>query len=111
MTKVSSARNKHRGSEDERRIASILGTTRYPADTGGLLDLVPVAGYAVQVKGGLRVVTSTIREGLDAARRAAPAGHIGTLAVVDRSGTRIREFVVFDAREFADWVGLCGSQP
>lgn len=105
MTKVSPLRNKKRGAEDERDVGRILGATRHPADTGGKEDLEHPT-LCIQVKGGLRVVTDTIREGLDAATAACPPGKLPVLVVVDRAGTRLRRFVVMDLGVFADWNGF-----
>jgi hypothetical protein len=108
VTKVSASNNKARGKADERKVAELIGTTRYPADVGGPVDLVPVAGYWPQVKGGLRVVSEFQKRALDGARAAAtadPAG-IGCLFLVDRSGPRVRTFVLFDANEWAAREGL-----
>lgn len=111
MTKVTAARNKSRGKADERRAAEIVGTVRYPADTGGLVDLVPWAGHYAQVKGGLRVVSEFQKRALDGARAVAaadPAG-IGVLILIDRSGSALREFAMFDLREWASFNGFGGA--
>lgn len=111
MTRITAARNKERGKSDERRAAEIVGTARYPADTGGAIDLIPWAGHYAQVKGGLRVVSEFQKRALDGARAVAaadPAG-IGTLILIDRSGSALREFVMFDLREWASFHGFGGA--
>lgn len=96
--------NKSRGKLYERRIADIFGATRHKADTGGLEDLEhPV--LSIQCKSGTRLVNETIRTAVDAGR-ANTSGKLGCAVLVDRSGPRIREFIVFDAREFAEWMGF-----
>lgn len=106
MTKGSAKNNKGRGAAYERDIARRLGGTRHWADTGGKED-VEHPSLSIQIKSGLRVVNNTIREGLDAARSVANGqGKLGCLAIVDRSGSRLRRFVVFDLDEFADFHGM-----
>lgn len=96
--------SKLRGKRYERDVAKIFGATRHKADTGGLEDLEhPI--LSIQVKSGLRLVNDTIRTAVDAGR-ANTQGKLGCAVLVDRSGPRIREFIVFDAREFAAWCGF-----
>lgn len=97
-------RAKARGKADERRIGKILGLTRFPADTGGAIDLRGY-GFAIQVKGGYTVTTSIMREALGQARAGTGTGEIPCVALVDRSGARIQEWLCFPAREFADFFG------
>jgi hypothetical protein len=106
VTKVSSARNKARGKQDERDIAERLGGRRHPADTGGCED-VEHDFLVIQVKGGLKVINNTIRDGLASARAgAAGQNKLPCVAVVDRSGTRIQRYIVFGLEEWAAWNGL-----
>lgn len=97
--------SKSRSKGYERDAARILGTERYPADTGGLADLKSVAGITAQVKSGLRLFNSTILDGLDSARAVAGPMEIGALVGYHR-GTRIRKLIVFDLEEFAAFHGL-----
>lgn len=106
MTKVTAKRNKARSKVDENDIARRLGGKRHWADTGEKEDIEHPT-FSIQAKGGVRVVNNTIREGLDAARSVANGqGKLGCLAIVDRSGSRLRRFVVFDLDEFADFHGM-----
>lgn len=98
--------NKSRSKGYERDAACILGTERYPADTGGLADLKTVAGFVCQVKSGQRLVGATIFEGLDAARAVAGLGEIGAAVCYHRGAHRLRKVIVFDLHEFADFHGL-----
>ncbi len=105
MTNVTAARNKARGKEDERRVARLLGGERHKADTGGPED-VSHPWLSIQVKGGKRVMTAEVRAGVESARVAA----VGTTklpicAVVDRSGTRLRDYIVIDTEDFITWFG------
>ncbi len=97
--------NKRRGASYENDAAKILGTQRYLADTGGKLDLIPRDGMVVQVKSGKRIVTAIARQALDDARSNAPDGHIGAVVLYDRSGPRIRKFIMFELVEFHDMIG------
>lgn len=105
MTSVKASRNKARAKVDENDVARILGGTRHWADVGGKED-VSHPQFAIQVKGGLRVVNDTVREGVDAARAAAAGtGKLPVCVLVDRGGTRVRRFAVIPLEEFADWTG------
>lgn len=103
MTTVKATRNKARGKSDERDVARILGGTRHPADTGGDED-VEHHELAVQVKGGLRVANDTIRNGLKSAQSKGN-GKLPALVLVDRAGTRVNRYILFDLQEFSDWRG------
>lgn len=96
---------KARAKCDERDIAKALGGTRYPADTGGLLDVL-AEPFGVQVKGGSTVVTEVIRQGM----AEAVAGCHGTaltplLAVVDRRGARNQTYIILRLSDFLDLHG------
>ena len=105
MTRVSAKNNKQRGKADELRVARKLGCTRHPADTGGGEDL-RHPELCFQVKGGLRVINSTIRDGMQAAKVEAVGLHkLPAVVVVDRSGTRLREYVVFELEPWCAWYG------
>jgi len=109
VTRVTAARNKHRGKVDERDVARILGGTRHLADTGGAED-VKHDLFAIQVKGGLRVLNDTVRAGVAAARVAAiGTNKLPVCVVVDRSGTRIQRYAVVPLEEFADYHGCTGG--
>ena len=106
MTAVKASRNKARGKQDERDVARIIGGVRHLADTGGAEDVAHPL-YAVQVKGGKTVTTAVARLGWDTAVKAAE----GTdkhpmLVLVDRSGARVRRFVVFELDGWAEREGL-----
>lgn len=101
MTTVKASRNKERGKADERDVARILGGTRHPADVGGDED-VEHPDLCIQVKGGLRVVNDTIRLGLRSAQNK-KNGKLPCVVLVDRGGTRISRYIVFDLQEWADW--------
>lgn len=105
--------NKRIGAGAENRAADIYGTTRYPANTGGPLDLAPFAGMCVQVKAGGTIPLATIIDGLDTARRYANLNHgLGACHVeYRRKGAREhRKFIVFDAAEWAEWNGYGPSK-
>ena len=104
MTKVSAKQNKARAKTDERDVAKILGGERHPADVGGPED-VRHPWLSIQVKGGLRVVNDTIRIGL-AAAQATTEAKLPAVVLVDRGGTRVQRFIVFELGQFADWYGL-----
>ena len=103
MTRVSASRNKARAKQDEKDVAEILGGTRHWADTGGKED-VEHPDFAIQVKGGLRVINGTIREGIEAAKQAAEGtGKLPLCILVDRSGTRVRRYTLTELEAFATW--------
>lgn len=92
--------NKARAKQDERDVALVLGGRRFEADTGHLLD-VEHPEYAIQVKGGATVTTAALRDGL----AQAVAGAVGTtllrcVVLVDRRGSRIGRYVVFELGVF-----------
>lgn len=97
--------NKQRAKSDERDIARRLGGKRHPADTGGCEDI-EHPELCIQVKGGATVVTEIIRRGLAAAKASAnyPA-KLPVLAIVDRRGTRLQRYIVFDLDQWAAWHG------
>lgn len=101
MTRVSAKQNKARAKSDERDVARILGGERHPADVGGPED-VRHPWLSIQVKGGLRVVNDTIRDGL-AAAQATKEAKLPALVLVDRGGTRVRRYILFELEQFADW--------
>lgn len=107
MTKVTSKANKSRAKSDERDVARILGGERHPADVGGPED-VRHPYLSIQVKGGLAVVNDTIRNGLRAAQATTEA-KLPALVLVDRKGTRIARYIVFDLAQWADWNGVAGA--
>ena len=67
--------SKRKGVAYEKRAAATFGTSRFPANTGGPIDLLPVDGMYIQVKGGKAVTTAVMRDGM-AKARAAAAPHI-----------------------------------
>lgn len=95
--------SKARAKTYERDIARALGGTRYPADTGGKLDVL-AEPFGFQVKSGLSVVTQTMRTGM----AEAVAGCLGTalipaLALIDRRGSRNDKYIVL---RLTDWCDL-----
>ena len=106
MTKVSAARNRARGAQDEKDVAKILGAKRHWANSGGPEDL-EHDRFAIQVKGGLRVINDTIRNGLSAATAAAgDSGKLPILVCVDRAGTRLKRYVIIELGTWCDWEGI-----
>jgi hypothetical protein len=105
MTRVTAARNKARSKEDEKDVARILGATRHWADTGGPEDCAhPV--LCIQVKGGKAVVNDTLREGMASAKAgAAGTSKLPCVVLVDRKGTRVKRYVVFELEAYADHEG------
>jgi len=90
---------------DERDVARILGGKRHPADVGGAEDISHPL-FAIQVKGGFRVMNDTVRQGVASARIAAiGTNKLPVCVVVDRSGTRIRRYAIVPLEEFADYHG------
>ena len=97
-------RSKQRGKADERYVNKVLGGTgRYPADTGGLLD-VEHEVFAIQVKGGKQPARA-LREGLEQAQRAGAVGKLACVVIVDRTGPSPKRYIAFDLHEFADHEG------
>ena len=109
MTRVSAAQNKARGKVDERDIARRIGGKRHPADTGGDEDI-EHPEYCVQVKGGLSCVTQVMRDAMASAKAAAnyPA-KLPAVALVDRRGTRLARYIVFDLDQWCAWNGYPGA--
>lgn len=106
MTAARSPRNKHRGAQDERDVARILGGKRHLADTGGPED-VEHDWLAIQVKGGATVTTAPLRDGIVAAKLAALGKNkLPVCVLVDRRGTRLARYVVIELGDFAAWFGL-----
>ena len=107
--KTPSARSrasKSRSKQDERDIARFLGGQRHLADTGGPED-VKHEWLAIQVKGGKTVITQAIRDGMASAKLAATGRNVlPVVAVVDRRGTRLDRYLVFDLHQFCAWYGL-----
>lgn len=105
MTRVSASQNKARGAADERDIAKRLGGKRHPADTGGDEDI-EHPELCIQVKGGGTVVTEVMRGAMASAKAAAnhPA-KLPAVALVDRRGTRLQRYIVFDLDQWAAWYG------
>lgn len=104
-----SRNSKARAKSDERDVAARLGGKRHLADTGGPED-VAHEWLAVQVKGGKAVVTQALREGMDSAQVAAVGKtKLPCVVLVDRKGTRIRRYIVFELDQFAEWNGLNSS--
>ena len=89
-------------------LARILGCVRFPADTGGNLDLDhPV--LALQVKGG-RMATQPANIALGLAQARAGACRTGKLpalglVVHNGRGKPNAHYLVFDADEWAYWAG------
>lgn len=108
MTTTSARNNKARGKADERDVARILGGKRHPADTGGLED-VAHDWLTVQVKGGATVTTGPLRDGLAGAQAVAPPTKLPCVVLVDRRGTRLKRYIVFDLEQFAAWNGIAGE--
>lgn len=98
--------SKRKGVAYEKRAAATFGTSRFPANTGGPIDLLPVDGMYIQVKGGKAVTTAVMRDGM-AKARAAAALHDGLPCVylVDARGARLDDWVCFPAKAFAAWHG------
>ena len=110
MTNVSASRNKARSKTDEKDVARILGATRHWADTGGPEDCSHPT-LAIQVKGGLRVANDTIRDGLASAKAAAVGTNkLPALVIVDRAGTRVRRYILFDLEQYADHEGYGATE-
>ncbi len=103
--KTRGRRSKQRGKSDERYANKALsGNGRYPADTGGLLD-VDHDWLAIQVKGGAQPAKA-LREGLQQAQAGSPVGKLPCVVIMDRSGVGVRRYIAFDLAEYADWNGL-----
>ena len=98
--------SKARAKSDERDIARFLGGKRHLADTGGPED-VQHEWLAIQVKGGKTVITQAIRDGMASAKLAATGRNVlPVLAVVDRRGSRLDRYLVFDLHQFCNWFGV-----
>lgn len=108
MTTAGARNNKHRGASDERDIARRLGGKRHPADTGGNEDI-EHPELSIQVKGGSTVVTEVIRRGMASAKAGSRDGaKLAAVALVDRRGTRLERYIVFDLDQWAAWHGYPG---
>lgn len=112
LDRASIGRNSKRRSKcDERDVAKALKGTRFPADTGGLLDVL-AKPWGVQVKGGSTVVTEVIRKGM----AEAVAGCHGTtltplLVAVDRRGTRNQTYCIMRLEDFCElYVGTFDNE-
>lgn len=110
MTRVTAARNKARGAQDERDIARRLGGKRHPADTGGCEDI-EHPELCIQVKGGSAVVTEALRRGMASAKAGSRDGaKLAAVALVDRRGTRLARYLVFDLDQWAHWYGYGATE-
>lgn len=97
--------NKSRSKDDERDIARRMGGTRHKADVGGGED-VSHPEYCIQVKGGGTVVTQVMRDGMASAKAAAVGNaKLPCVVLVDRRGTRLQRYVVFELDAFCSWHG------
>lgn len=104
--------NKSRAKGYERDVARIVGGIRYPADTGGTAKDVESADLVLGVRSNAVPLNKRIVESLDAARVDAALSHkLGGCVYVDRSGTRLRRFIVFDLDDYAEWCGYGGDVP
>ena len=103
-------RSKRTGAAAEVRAAQVYGVERYPANTGGKVDIHQLPGDVwVQVKAGAKMPISIILDGLDSARaHALTSGGIGAAHIeYQRAGKREhRKLICFDAEEWAAWNGL-----
>lgn len=105
-------RNKRLGWDSEKRVAKLFGTSRFPANTGGPVDLKPLAdGLHIQVKAGGSMPIATIIDGLDAARRGATDSKgLGACVVEYHRAPRNRTIICFDAAEYAAWHGYSSAE-
>ncbi len=101
--------NKSRGNGYELDIAKRVGGHRHPADTGGGEDI-EHPEISLQVKSGKTVVTEVLRKGMASAKAAAnyPA-KLPAVALVDRRGTRLQRYIVFDLDQWCAWYGYPGA--
>lgn len=95
-------RSKSRGKQDERDVAKVLNGHRYPADTGGKLDI-EHSYLAIQVKGGLQPAKA-LREGLAEAQAGAKDNMLPCVVIIDRSHG-LKRYIAFDLMEYAEWTG------
>ena len=66
---------------------------------------------AIQVKGGLRVANDTIRDGLNAAKAAAVGTNkLPCVVLVDRAGTRVKRYILFELGAYADHEGYGAAE-
>jgi hypothetical protein len=109
MTNTNPRRNRDRGAEDEREVARRLGGRRHPANTGGPEDN-EHDWLAIQTKGGKQVITQVIRDAMVSAKLAALGKNkLPCVALVDRRGTRLGHYVLFEMDAFAAWFGVNGG--
>lgn len=102
---------KAKGVAYEHRAAKILGTERFKANTGGPIDLIPLNGMYVQVKGGKAVVTEVMRKALVSARLEANKHHgLPAVFLCDARGGPITDWICFPAKDWADWHGFGESE-
>lgn len=94
-------RIKRAGVRFEHEAAEVLGTERYKANTGGPVDLLPLPGIQIQVKGGAMVVTSIMRAALASARKACGEGEIPAVYLIDTRAARNQHWICFPAKEWA----------
>ncbi len=98
-------RIKRAGVRFEHEAAKVLGTERFKANTGGPVDLIPIDGLQIQVKGGATVVTSIMRTALASARSACKTGELPTLYLIDTRDARNQHWICFPAKEWAAFHG------
>jgi len=98
-------RNKAAGVRHEKAAAAVLGTTRYKANTGGPVDLLPLDGIQIQVKGGATCVTAIMRAALASARSACKTGELPAVYLIDTRAARNEHWICFPAKAWADWCG------
>lgn len=96
-------RNKARGKRDELLAAKALGGARFPADSGGPVD-VETDLLAVQVKGSQTVPSDRQLAALDSARGGAKGNQVGCAVFVRHQGVgrEMRAVIMFDLHEFAE---------
>lgn len=95
-------RAKRRGKIDERLVADMIGGKRYPADSGGPID-VESETLQLQVKGSGTVPSDRMLAALDTARGGSIETKLAGAAFVRHGGARIRTVIMFDLEDFARW--------
>ena len=99
-------RVKRAGVRFEHAAAKVLGTERYKANTGGPVDLIPIAGMQIQVKGGATVATSIMRAAMHSAMAASGPGELPAVYLIDTREGRNFHWICFPAKEWATWNGF-----
>lgn len=99
-------RNKANGVRWEKDAAAVLGTERYLANTGGPIDLIPIAGLKVQVKGGKAVVTEVMRVALASATAGCKTGELPAVYLIDTRDARNHHWICFEAKSWSAWNGF-----